>query len=142
MTAGHIAGFAYMSALLLQSSLFFTRYHTNRWWTMFLEVSFVIHGAFVAFFIMNRGEHAFWSMFLFGGILVFLITQLHGLGLSRPKKWMLAAPFLAVFVIWYGANPDYLAALVRIPAIMYLGTFISFVLIWVGMKSFQLIRKL
>jgi hypothetical protein len=141
MTAGHLAGFAYMSTLLLQSSLFFTRYHTNRWWTMFLEISFVIHGAMVAFFIMNKGEHAFWSMFLFGGILVFLITQLHGLGLSRPKKWMLAAPFLAAFVIWYGANPGYLATLPRIPAILYIGTLISFVLVWILMHSVRLIRK-
>jgi hypothetical protein len=141
MTAGHIAGFIYMSLLLLQSSLFFTRYHTNRWWTMFLEVSFVIHGALVAFYIMNTGQHAFWSMFLFGGVLVFLVTQLHGLGLSRPKRWVLAAPFLAALAIWYGSNPDYLSVLWRVPAILYVGTFICFGLIWVGMQSLRLVRK-
>ena len=141
MTAGHLAGFAYMSLLLLQSSLFFTRFHTNRWWTMFLEVSFVIHGAVVAFYIMNRGDHAFWSMFLFGGIIVFLITQLHGLGLSRPRKWVLAAPFEAVLVIFYAVNPEYLVNLARIPAIMYLGTVIMFVLVWVLMQPVKLFRR-
>ena len=41
-----------------------------------------VHGALVAFFIMQRGENGPWSMFLFGGVAVFLITQLHGLGLT------------------------------------------------------------
>lgn len=138
MTPGHLAGFAYMSLLLLQSSLFFTRYHTNRWWTMFLETSFVIHGALVAWYVMNQGQHAFWSMFLFGGIAVFLITQLHGLGLSRPKKWVLTAPLVAALVIFYGAFPEYLLGLTRIPMIMYLGTFVMFVLVWLLMQSIRL----
>jgi len=37
ITQGHLAGFAYMFLLFLQSSLFFTRYHINRWWTMSLN---------------------------------------------------------------------------------------------------------
>ncbi len=91
MTSGHIAGFAYMFLLLLQSSLFFTRYHTNRWWTMSLETLFVVHGAIVAAYIMNPGQHEFWSMFLF--------------------------------------IPETLIALPRLPAIMYLGSFLCFVIL-------------
>jgi hypothetical protein len=141
MTPGHLAGFAYMSMLLLQSSLFFTRYHTNRWWTMFLEVSFALHGALVAWYIMNQGEHAFWSMFAFGGVMTFLLVQLHGLGLSRPRKWVLAAPFIAVLVIFYGIYPEYLIGLFRIPLIMYIGTFVMFVIVWAMMYTVDLFRR-
>ena len=61
ITPGHIAGFTYMSLLLLQSSLFFTRYHTNRWWTVFLETLFIIHGTIVAYYLMNTGVGPTWS---------------------------------------------------------------------------------
>jgi hypothetical protein len=130
MTAGHLAGFAYMSLLLLQSSLFFTRFHTNRWWTMILETLFVVHGALVAYYIMNQGQHQFWSMFLFGGVAVFLITQLHGLGLNVRQRWLLATPFLVTITIFYAIFPEYLIGLIRLPVIMYIGTFIMFALVW------------
>jgi hypothetical protein len=107
-TPGHLAGYAYMSLLLLQSSLFFTRYHVNRWWTMFLEILFVIHGALIAWFVMNPGDHQFWSMFMFGGVGIFLVTHLHGLGLSTRGKWAIAAPVLAVLAAFYGTFPQYL----------------------------------
>jgi hypothetical protein len=141
ITPGHIAGFSYMSLLLLQSSLFFTRYHTNRWWTMALETMFVIHGALVAWYITSMEQAGFWSMFLFGGIAVFLITQLHGLGLSRPKKWVLAAPFVAAIVIFYGAFPEHLVGLMRIPVIMYIGTFVMFLIVWLMMRAASLFRS-
>ena len=38
-TSGHLIGFLYMFLLLVQGSLFFTRAHVNRWWTLFLEVA-------------------------------------------------------------------------------------------------------
>jgi len=40
-----------MMLLLLQSSLFSTRFHVNRWWTMALETVFVAHGAVVVYLI-------------------------------------------------------------------------------------------
>ena len=49
LTQGHLAGFSYMFLLFLQGSLFFTRMHVNRWWTMSLELLFVVHGALVAY---------------------------------------------------------------------------------------------
>ncbi len=33
-TPGHLVGFFYMFLLMLQGSMFFTRIHTNRWWTL------------------------------------------------------------------------------------------------------------
>ena len=119
-----------MSLLLLQSSLFFTRFHVNRWWTMFLETLFVIHGAIVAWYIMNKGENGPWSMFLFGGVAVFLITQLHGLGLSTRAKWAIAAPLVAVMAGFYATFPDTLLGLTRLPLILYSGTFLMAAVVW------------
>jgi hypothetical protein len=124
MTNGHLAGFAYMFLLMLQGSLFFTRFHTNRWWTVSLEVLFVVHGALVAWFIMNRGENGPWSMFLFGGVALFLLTQMHGLGLSTRQKWAIALPLLAVMGIFYASFPDTVAGIGRLPAIQYAGAFL------------------
>jgi hypothetical protein len=133
MTSGHIAGFAYMFLLLLQSSLFFTRYHTNRWWTMSLETLFVVHGAIVAAYIMNPGQHEFWSMFLFGGVATFLITQMHGLGLSMRQKWIVTALLVIPAIVVYMFIPETLIALPRLPAIMYLGSFLCFIIL-LGMR--------
>ncbi len=36
-TNGHLIGFFYMFLLMLQGSLFFTRIHVNRWWTLIQE---------------------------------------------------------------------------------------------------------
>jgi hypothetical protein len=141
ITSGHLAGFAYMFLLLLQSSLFFTRYHTNRWWTMFLEVVFVVHGALVAAFIMNPGEHEFWSMFLFGGMGIFLITQLHGLGLDRRGKLALGVPVVAVIASFYAIYPEYLVGLARIPATMYLGSFLLWLILLAFILAGERIRR-
>lgn len=140
MTTGHLAGFAYMMLLLLQGSLMFTRFHTNRWWTMFLETLFVVHGALVAYFIMQRGEHGPWSMFLFGGIAVFLITQLHGLGLGMKGKLAIALPLVGAIAGFYAWMPEHIMGLARLPAIMYAGTFLMAGIVWVLMRFAGMLR--
>lgn len=55
-TQGHLIGFFYMFLLLIQGSLFFTRAHTNRWWTLTLEALVLVHGALVA--SCRRGRRA------------------------------------------------------------------------------------
>ena len=132
LTSGHLAGFAYMFLLLLQGSLFFTRFHVNRWWTMALEVLFVVHAALVAYYVMEmqKGQNGPWSMFLFGGVAIFLITQLHGLGLSTKAKWAVAAPLLAIMAVFYSIFPDTLAGLTRVPMIQYGGVLIMFIIVW------------
>ena len=80
-TAGHLIGLFYMFLLLLQGSLFMTRAHTNRWWTVSLELLVAVHGTLVA--VMNSGPGGQWPMFLFGFLGVFVLTQMHGLGLGR-----------------------------------------------------------
>jgi hypothetical protein len=90
-TSGHLVGFFYTFLLLLQGSLFFTRVHLNRYWGFTLEVMVLVHGTLVA--LMNAGD--MWPMFGFGFAGILVLTQIHGLGLSR---WVRGA-IMAVYVV-------------------------------------------
>ena len=93
ITSGHLAGFAYMSLLILQSSLFFTRFHTNRWWTVFLEFLFVVTRLDGGVHHHERaGAHAVVIFPVWRHSVPFLIIQMHGLGLSTKAKLAIAAP--------------------------------------------------
>jgi hypothetical protein len=138
MTSGHLAGFAYMMLLILQSSLFFTKYHTNRWWTVFLESLFVIHGSMVAYTIMNTDMGPPWSAFLFGGVTTFVVVQMHGLGLSTKAKIAIAAPPLIAMAIFFGNTPEQFLGAPRLTLIMYVGTAMMAVIVaglmWVARR--------
>ena len=131
LTSGHLAGYAYIMLLILQSSLFFTKFHTNRWWTMFLEVLFVAHGALVAYTIMKDNAGGPWSMFLFGGIMTFLAVQLHGLGLSWKGKLAIATPLVALMIVYYANAPESIFGAPRLTILMYVGTFLMAAIVWV-----------
>lgn len=142
LTQGHVAGFAYMTLLFLQGSLFFTRYHVNRWWTMSLEMLFTVHGALVAYFILQKGQNGPWSMFLFGGVTLFLITQMHGLGLSRRGKLIIALPLITVMIVFYTAFPEILGTLPRVPMINYIGTVLVLIVVWLLLRFGNLVQWL
>jgi hypothetical protein len=128
-TSGHLIGFFYMFLLLLQSSLFFTRVHINRWWTFVQEITVLAHGTLVAF--MQAGPDGFWPMFFFGFLGIALITQMHGLGLSRPVRWALAGlSVVAVILVYAGRGWGKLNEVIRIPVIDYPLVFILAGLIW------------
>jgi hypothetical protein len=61
-TSGHLIGFFYTLMIMLQGSLFFTRLHTDRVWTVVVEVAVVAHGTAVA---LSQGN-GLWPMFFFG----------------------------------------------------------------------------
>jgi hypothetical protein len=69
-------------------------------------------------------------MFLFGGVAIFLITQLHGLGLGTRGKLAIGLPLLAAMITFYALSPEELMGLPRIPAIMYIGTLFMALLVW------------
>ena len=142
LTQGHLAGFAYMFLLFFQSSLFFTRFHINRWWTMSLEILFTVHGALVAYFILQKGQNGPWSMFFFGGVTLFLITQMHGLGLSRKGKLMIAAPLIALMATFYLIFPEVLPGLPRVPMINYIGTVLVMIVVWMLLRFGNLVQWL
>lgn len=98
-TSGHLMGFLYMFFLLLQGSLFFTRAHTNRYWTIVIEVMVLIHGVMVA--VMNASDN--WQMFGFGLAGIFVVTQAHGLGLRPWLRWAIAGIYVALIVGYYSS---------------------------------------
>ncbi len=119
-TSGHLIGFLYMFLLLLQGSLFFTRIHVNRWWMLVQEATVLVHGTLVA---VMQGNNL-WPMFAFGfgGILV--ITQMHGLRLSRLLRWVILALYVAAALLVYrGRGWIQLNEIVRIPLIEYVAVF-------------------
>jgi len=137
-TPGHLVGFLYMFLLLVQGSLFFTRAHLNRWWTVALELMVLIHGALVAFMQGN----GLWPMFAFGFGGIFVITQMHGLGLNRPVKWIISGAYiLSVLWIYSERGLARLNEIVRIPLIEYLAVLLLAGLIALGLWIARLLHK-
>ncbi|GAA4534490.1 MULTISPECIES: hypothetical protein [Nonomuraea] len=136
-TSGHLIGFFYMFLILLQGSLFLTRAHTNRWWTLTLELLVAAHGTLVAF--MNTGPDGAWPMFLFGFLGVFVLTQMHGLGLGAATRWILAACYAGAVVAVYAVRGiGQVTEVVRIPAIEYLLVGVLAVLLWAVLRLARL----
>ena len=115
-TSGHLVGFFYMFLLLLQGSLFLTRVHVNRWWMLVQEVTVLVHGTLVA--VMQGND--LWPMFAFGFGGILIITQMHGLGLSRRARGAVLALYVVAALVVYGQKGWLrLNEIVRIPLIEY-----------------------
>ena len=113
-TGGHLIGFLYIFLLLL------TRAHVNRWWTLALEVAVLAHGTLVA---INQGK-GMWPMFAFGFGGIFVITQMHGLGWSRPVRALVLAAYVAgVLAVYAPLGWGGLNEVLRIPLIDYAAVF-------------------
>ncbi|MBL8055539.1 MAG: hypothetical protein JNK29_02520 [Anaerolineales bacterium] len=136
-TPGHLIGFLYMFFLLLQGSLFFTRVHVNKWWTVALEVMVLVHGTLVA---VGQGN-GIWPMFFFGFGGLFVITQMHGLGLGLPVRLALLAGYVGgVLWVYNDRGWDKLNEIIRIPAIDYLGVAVLALLIGGGLGLARRLR--
>lgn len=118
-TPGHLIGFFYMFLLFMQGSLFLTRLHVNRWWTLVQEVTVLFHGTLVA--IYQTAD--IWKMFAFGFGAMFIITQMHGLGWSRLTRWLIGLGYIAAALFIYHSNWSRLNEIIRIPFIEYLVAF-------------------
>ncbi len=120
-SVGHLIGFFYMFLLLLQGSLFLTRLHVNKYWMVVQEVTVAVHGTLVA---VMQGN-GIWPMFAFGFAGIFILTQMHGLGLSRLVKWALTGLFIAGALVVYNTRGwVQLNEILRIPLIEYLLVFV------------------
>jgi hypothetical protein len=137
-TFGHLAGFIYMFLLLLQGSLFLTRMHLNKWWTLTQEVLVGVHGTLVAIFQGN----GLWPMFAFGFAGIFILTQMHGLGWSRLTRWIVAGGYIgAALVVYSSRGWANLNEIIRIPMIEYLLVFALAGLIALGVWIAAHLRK-
>lgn len=114
---GHLLGFFYIFMLFIQASFVFTPLHTNRYWTLVLEISVLIHGVTVA---LIAGQE-FWTMFAFGFLLIFILTQMHGIGLSAKQRWLLGFGFVVALIWAYEYRGwQHIHEIIRIPLIDYL----------------------
>lgn len=134
---GHLIGFFYMFMIMLQGSLFFTRIHTNKYWTFTLELLVLIHGTLVA--VQNANN--LWPMFFFGFGGIFVITQMYGLNLKRWMRW----GFLLLYVggaswIYSQRGISRLWELTAIPLIDYLSVIVLALLIGGGLWLYDRIR--
>ena len=113
-TTGHLWGFFYTMLLLVQSSLFFTRAHLNKYWTFVLEATVLVHGALVA---VGQGN-GIWPMFAFGFGGLIVMTQMHGLGLSRWMRAGIVAVYAALVTwVYSGRGWGSIDEIARIPLI-------------------------
>jgi hypothetical protein len=137
-TPGHLVGLFYMFLLLLQGSLFLTRIHVNKYWTIVQEVAVLFHGTLVAVYQGN----GIWPMFFFGFAGMFVITQMHGLRLRACVKWLIFAAYLGSAALIYssrGWNKAY--ELISIPLIEYLSVAVLALIFGLGLRLFALIPK-
>jgi hypothetical protein len=137
-TPGHLIGFLYMFLLLLQGSLMYTRIHMNRWWTLSLEVMVLLHGTLVA---IAQGQ-GLWPMFFFGFGGIFIITQMHGLGLKLWTKLLIVAAYAgSVAMVYSQLGWARINEIVRIPVIDYLAVLILAALIGGGLWIARRLRR-
>ena len=135
--SAHLIGFFYMFLLLLQGSLFFTRIHINRWWTLLMEFTVLIHGTLVA---VMQGN-GLWPMFFFGFAGMFVITQMHGLGLKLWHKWLILGLYIgSVTLVYSQVGWARLNEIVRVPAILYLGVVVLALIFGGGLWLYGKIR--
>ncbi|MYD09377.1 MAG: hypothetical protein F4X02_04955 [Chloroflexi bacterium] len=123
-TLGHLIGFIHVVLVMAQGSLMFLRVHLNRRWMFLLEILVLPHAFQVA---LNQGSDI-WPMFFFGFAAIFLVTQMHGLGL---KPWVRQAFYgsfllLLLFVYLVMREPYQVNEVLRIPLIEYAVLFIMY----------------
>lgn len=110
---GHLLGTFYILLLLLQGSLFFTTLHRDRVWTLLLEVFVLFHGGMVAWLSLG-GDH--WQMFVTGFLTLFILTQMHGVGLGHKSRVALVLAYcLFIYYLYQGRGSD-VVEVTRIPA--------------------------
>lgn len=137
-TSGHLIGFFYMFLLMLQGSLIFTRVHLNKWWNLTLEVLVLVHGTLVAVMTGN----GLWPMFAFGFAGIFVITQMHGLGLKFWSKLVILIAYIAAALYVYSDRGwVQLNEIIRIPLIEYAAVFVLAGLIGGGLWIARKIRE-
>ncbi|MGE5123440.1 MAG: hypothetical protein ACM3H7_02915 [Acidobacteriaceae bacterium] len=134
---GHLIGFFYMFLLLLQGSLIFTRIHVNRLWTFILELLVLFHGTLVAL----GNANSLWPMFAFGFGGIFVITQMHGLGLSLRIRSILLLLYLGLaFWVYNGRGLEKIHQITWIPAIDYLSVFLLAGIFGIGLRIARLLK--
>jgi len=131
-TVGHVFGFVHVILVMIQGSLFFTKIHLNNNWKFLLEILVLPHAALVA---LSQGSDIVY-MFMFGFMTIFIVTQMHGLGLKSWVKTVFYVGFVGSILFTYLVlrRPGQANEVIRIPAIDYLMIFAMYGLWWLFAK--------
>ena len=98
-------------------------------WKVLVPLSFV---AMLAIQLEGQG----WSQFLFGGLMVFVVTQLYGIELKRWQRFALSGIVVLGAAVYYGMYPDKVGELWRLFLTRYGAVFITALIIWLIMRPF------
>ena len=129
-TAGHIIGFFYLFLLMIQLSLAKTKLHSNIRWLTLLEVYVAMHGAIVA----AEAKNGMWPMFLFGFLMMFIVTGQYGIIKQKSALIGASAVYLIMaFLVYSGVfgNDNTLADIHQITWIPIILYGLVFVFAWV-----------
>ncbi len=99
-TAGHLHGFFYIFMLFIQLSLAKTSWHLNIKWITLLEVYVAFHGATVA---IDAGN-GMWPMFFFGFMMMFIVTQVHGILKNKVAIMGIIITYFAMVLVTYSGS--------------------------------------
>ena len=132
-TMAHLSGLLYKFFLLTQSCLIMTPIHRNKYWTTALEFMVILHGTLVPFF--NNPKLC--GMFFFGFGLIFIVTQIHGLGLSYAAKSVVMLLVTTGCLSFYFHENIYhksITEIFRIAIMEYIGVFALAGILWCAKK--------
>lgn len=123
-TWGHIVGFMQVMLVMVQGSMIFTKMHVNRKWIFLNEILVLPHAALIA---INQGGGIVF-MFLWGFGTIFIVTQMHGLGLKTWVKNLFYAGFTISLFLTYAfiREPFEISEIIRIPMIDYILIFLTY----------------
>ena len=104
---GMVSGFVYMFLLFIQLSLFNTKQHFNVKWIVLLEVFVALHGALITVYkenlnMMESSSDHVWAMFLFGFLVMFVLTQMYTFKWSKAINWLISILFIGAVALVYG----------------------------------------
>ncbi|HMQ31157.1 MAG TPA: hypothetical protein PKD53_10530 [Chloroflexaceae bacterium] len=113
----HLSGTFHMLLLFVQSSLLFTRAHRDPRWTLALELLVLPH----ALLTTRQNRSGYGPMFTFGFLGMFVLAQMHGLGLSRRARLAIGSAYGAAALAYYGGRRELrrLPDVLRVPALEY-----------------------
>lgn len=135
-TWGHLIGFIHVILVMTQGSLMFLRVHLNKRWMFLLEILVLPHAFQVA---LNQSSDI-WPMFFFGFAAIFLVIQMHGLGLKPWARQLFYGSFLLLMLYVYLVmrEPYQVNEVLRIPLIEYL---VLFIMYWIYLAGARLASR-
>jgi len=113
----HYTGLFHTLLLFVQSGLIYTKAHRDPRWTLALELMVLPH-AVISTLYKRSGLGA---MFTFSLLAMFVVNQMHGLGLSKRARWTIGTGYATTVLAYYGLRREWhrLPDVLRVPILEY-----------------------